>query len=82
MGSGIAAHLAKDPALVPLVKARPGLRGPGAWDGFGARRSSASAMREMSARVEKSAMARALCHKGRGGASRPVKTACVMLYAA
>jgi AraC family transcriptional regulator, regulatory protein of adaptative response / DNA-3-methyladenine glycosylase II len=30
----IAAHLAKDPALGPLVRARPGLRLPGAWDGF------------------------------------------------
>jgi AraC family transcriptional regulator of adaptative response / DNA-3-methyladenine glycosylase II len=30
----IAAHLAKDPSLAPLVKARPGLRVPGAWDGF------------------------------------------------
>jgi AraC family transcriptional regulator, regulatory protein of adaptative response / DNA-3-methyladenine glycosylase II len=30
----IAAHLAKDPALAPLVEARPGLRVPGAWDGF------------------------------------------------
>lgn len=30
----IAAHLAKDPALAALVKARPGLRVPGAWDGF------------------------------------------------
>jgi AraC family transcriptional regulator of adaptative response / DNA-3-methyladenine glycosylase II len=30
----IAAHLAKDPALAPLVKSRPGLRVPGAWDGF------------------------------------------------
>jgi AraC family transcriptional regulator, regulatory protein of adaptative response / DNA-3-methyladenine glycosylase II len=30
----IAAHLALDPALAPLVKARPGLRVPGAWDGF------------------------------------------------
>jgi AraC family transcriptional regulator, regulatory protein of adaptative response / DNA-3-methyladenine glycosylase II len=30
----IAAHLAQDPALAPLVKARPGLRVPGAWDGF------------------------------------------------
>src|SRR5258706_3754679 len=30
----IAAHLANDPALAPLVKARPGLRAPGAWDGF------------------------------------------------
>src|SRR6202007_1417509 len=30
----IAAHLGKDPALAPLVKARPGLRVPGAWDGF------------------------------------------------
>jgi len=30
----IAAHLAKDPTLAPLVKARPGLRMPGAWDGF------------------------------------------------
>jgi AraC family transcriptional regulator of adaptative response / DNA-3-methyladenine glycosylase II len=30
----IGAHLAEDPALAPLVKARPGLRVPGAWDGF------------------------------------------------
>ena len=30
----IARHLAQDPALEPLVKARPGLRVPGAWDGF------------------------------------------------
>jgi AraC family transcriptional regulator, regulatory protein of adaptative response / DNA-3-methyladenine glycosylase II len=30
----ITAHLAEDPALAPLVKARPGLRVPGAWDGF------------------------------------------------
>jgi AraC family transcriptional regulator of adaptative response / DNA-3-methyladenine glycosylase II len=30
----IAAHLAKDSALAPLVMARPGLRVPGAWDGF------------------------------------------------
>jgi AraC family transcriptional regulator of adaptative response / DNA-3-methyladenine glycosylase II len=30
----ICAHLAKDPTLAPLVKARPGLRVPGAWDGF------------------------------------------------
>jgi AraC family transcriptional regulator of adaptative response / DNA-3-methyladenine glycosylase II len=30
----ISAHLAKDPALAPLVTARPGLRVPGAWDGF------------------------------------------------
>jgi AraC family transcriptional regulator of adaptative response / DNA-3-methyladenine glycosylase II len=30
----ITEHLAKDPALAPLVKARPGLRVPGAWDGF------------------------------------------------
>jgi AraC family transcriptional regulator of adaptative response / DNA-3-methyladenine glycosylase II len=30
----IAAHLAKDPVLAPLVKKRPGLRVPGAWDGF------------------------------------------------
>jgi AraC family transcriptional regulator, regulatory protein of adaptative response / DNA-3-methyladenine glycosylase II len=30
----IAAHLARDPALAPLVAARPGLRAPGAWDGF------------------------------------------------
>jgi AraC family transcriptional regulator of adaptative response / DNA-3-methyladenine glycosylase II len=32
--TAIAAHLAKDPTLAPLVKARPGLRVPGAWDGF------------------------------------------------
>jgi AraC family transcriptional regulator, regulatory protein of adaptative response / DNA-3-methyladenine glycosylase II len=30
----IAAHLAEDPWLAPLVAARPGLRVPGAWDGF------------------------------------------------
>ena len=30
----IAQHLAKDPVLAPLVKKRPGLRVPGAWDGF------------------------------------------------
>ena len=30
----IAAHLAQDPVLSPLVRARPGLRVPGNWDGF------------------------------------------------
>jgi len=30
----IAAHLTKDPLLAPLVAKRPGLRVPGAWDGF------------------------------------------------
>jgi AraC family transcriptional regulator of adaptative response / DNA-3-methyladenine glycosylase II len=30
----IAIQLAKDQALAPLVAARPGLRVPGAWDGF------------------------------------------------
>jgi AraC family transcriptional regulator of adaptative response / DNA-3-methyladenine glycosylase II len=30
----IGAHLSRDPALAPLVAARPGLRAPGAWDGF------------------------------------------------
>jgi len=30
----ISAHLASDPVLAPLVAARPGLRVPGAWDGF------------------------------------------------
>ena len=30
----IAAHLVRDRTLSPLVKARPGLRVPGAWDGF------------------------------------------------
>ena len=30
----IGAHLAGDPALAPLIAARPGLRVPGAWDGF------------------------------------------------
>ena len=30
----IGAHLGQDPALAPLVAARPGLRVPGAWDGF------------------------------------------------
>jgi AraC family transcriptional regulator of adaptative response / DNA-3-methyladenine glycosylase II len=32
--TAIGEHLAKDPALAPLVAARPGLRVPGAWDGF------------------------------------------------
>ena len=30
----IGAHLSEDPTLAPLVAARPGLRVPGAWDGF------------------------------------------------
>jgi AraC family transcriptional regulator of adaptative response / DNA-3-methyladenine glycosylase II len=30
----IDAHLGSDPALAPLVRARPGLRVPGAWDRF------------------------------------------------
>jgi len=30
----IADHLGQDRALAPLVAARPGLRAPGAWDGF------------------------------------------------
>jgi AraC family transcriptional regulator of adaptative response / DNA-3-methyladenine glycosylase II len=30
----IGAHLAQDPNLAPRVAARPGLRAPGAWDGF------------------------------------------------
>ncbi len=30
----IGAHLGQDPVLAPLVAARPGLRAPGAWDGF------------------------------------------------
>jgi AraC family transcriptional regulator of adaptative response / DNA-3-methyladenine glycosylase II len=30
----IGAHLAQDPALAPLIAARPGLRAAGAWDGF------------------------------------------------
>jgi AraC family transcriptional regulator of adaptative response / DNA-3-methyladenine glycosylase II len=30
----IGAHLATDPALAPLIRARPGLRVPGGWDGF------------------------------------------------
>jgi AraC family transcriptional regulator of adaptative response / DNA-3-methyladenine glycosylase II len=30
----IGAHLSRDPALARLVAARPGLRAPGAWDGF------------------------------------------------
>jgi len=30
----IGAQLAEDPLLAPLVKRRPGLRVPGAWDGF------------------------------------------------
>ena len=30
----IGAHLSQDPVMAPLVAARPGLRVPGAWDGF------------------------------------------------
>jgi AraC family transcriptional regulator, regulatory protein of adaptative response / DNA-3-methyladenine glycosylase II len=30
----IAGHLSRDPALKPLLDARPGLRVPGVWDGF------------------------------------------------
>jgi len=30
----IGAHLAEDPVLAPLIASRPGLRVPGAWDGF------------------------------------------------
>ena len=30
----IGEHLSRDPVLAPLVAARPGLRVPGAWDGF------------------------------------------------
>jgi AraC family transcriptional regulator of adaptative response / DNA-3-methyladenine glycosylase II len=30
----IADHLGRDPALAPLVRTHPGLRVPGAWDGF------------------------------------------------
>jgi AraC family transcriptional regulator of adaptative response / DNA-3-methyladenine glycosylase II len=30
----IGAHLAQDPAFAPLIATRPGLRVPGAWDGF------------------------------------------------
>jgi AraC family transcriptional regulator of adaptative response / DNA-3-methyladenine glycosylase II len=30
----IGEHLARHPVLAPLVAARPGLRAPGAWDGF------------------------------------------------
>ena len=30
----IGAHLSLDPILAPLIAARPGLRVPGAWDGF------------------------------------------------
>jgi AraC family transcriptional regulator, regulatory protein of adaptative response / DNA-3-methyladenine glycosylase II len=32
--ASIGEHLARDPMLSPLVAARPGLRVPGAWDGF------------------------------------------------
>jgi len=32
--AAIAEHLGRDPALAPRVAARPGLRVPGAWDGF------------------------------------------------
>jgi AraC family transcriptional regulator of adaptative response / DNA-3-methyladenine glycosylase II len=30
----IGAHLSRDPFLAPLIARRPGLRAPGAWDGF------------------------------------------------
>ena len=30
----IGTHLSRDPLLAPLVSQRPGLRAPGAWDGF------------------------------------------------
>jgi AraC family transcriptional regulator of adaptative response / DNA-3-methyladenine glycosylase II len=33
-GAVIDAHLARDPRLAPLVKERPGMRVPGAWDEF------------------------------------------------
>jgi len=32
--TAIDAHLANDPRLAPLIATRPGLRVPGAWDGF------------------------------------------------
>ena len=32
--AAIGRHLSRDPVLAPLVAARPGLRAPGAWDGF------------------------------------------------
>jgi AraC family transcriptional regulator of adaptative response / DNA-3-methyladenine glycosylase II len=32
--TAIGAHLSRDPLLAPLVRARPGLRVPGGWDGF------------------------------------------------
>jgi AraC family transcriptional regulator, regulatory protein of adaptative response / DNA-3-methyladenine glycosylase II len=32
--AAIEAHLSRDPMLKPLVAARPGIRVPGAWDGF------------------------------------------------
>ena len=32
--AAIGAHLARDPLLAPLIAERPGLRTPGAWDGF------------------------------------------------
>ncbi len=32
--AAIAAHLERDPALAPACQAHPGLRVPGAWDGF------------------------------------------------
>jgi AraC family transcriptional regulator of adaptative response / DNA-3-methyladenine glycosylase II len=32
--TSIGEHLSRDPALAPLIAARPGLRVPGAWDGF------------------------------------------------
>jgi AraC family transcriptional regulator, regulatory protein of adaptative response / DNA-3-methyladenine glycosylase II len=32
--AAVGEHLSGDPALAPLIAARPGLRVPGAWDGF------------------------------------------------
>lgn len=32
--TSIGSHLARDPSLAPLVAQRPGLRAPGAWNGF------------------------------------------------
>ena len=37
--TAIGADLSQDPLLAPLVAARPGLRVPGAWDGFRTRRA-------------------------------------------
>ena len=70
----IGAHLSLDPVLAPLVAARPGLRVPGAWDGFelavraifGQQITVSGATRLLGKLVQASAIR---CRRRRGGAS-------------